>query len=158
MTTQITKTNLELLNAFRVADGKTEFKDWRKARHEQMLADYMAAAEAECPPTTEDAKVVVLDSLTKVAEFANEQLDGKAKAIDDEIADAGKPAKLPSYKQMAHISTSSVDKPVGFVHQFLSQHPDLTRKQAVAALVEYGVAYATARTQYQRWFSKKNKG
>lgn len=67
-------------------------------------------------------------------------------------------AKTKSYKQVAHYGKSTVDKPVGFIHQFLSDNPGMTRKEAVIALTEgYGVNYSTARTQYQRWYSANKK-
>lgn len=67
--------------------------------------------------------------------------------------------KLPSYKQMVrdHGGTSKIENPVAFVHGFLDANPNMTRKQAVAALVSvHGVNYSTARTQFQKWFSKRN--
>lgn len=121
---------LNELNTFRVAEGKEPFKDWRKARHMSMLEEYRAAIE--------DAKeeVVVLDSLTEV---------------EVEMA------KIASYKELARASasTSTVVKPVEHVRNFLDANPTLGRKQAVAALVEMGVNFSTARTQYQKWFSAR---
>jgi hypothetical protein len=66
-----------------------------------------------------------------------------------------KPAKLPTYKQIATYKKSTIEKPVDFVHSYLDANPEMTRKQAVSALVAQGVNYSTARTQYQRWFSKR---
>lgn len=65
--------------------------------------------------------------------------------------------KIPSYKTMPRHVKSTVEKPFNLVHSFLDANPTLTRKQAVAALVEQGVNFYTARTQYQRWFSKNKK-
>lgn len=64
--------------------------------------------------------------------------------------------KVPSYKEFARYEKSAVDRPVDFVHKFLSEHLELSRKQAVHALVsDHGVNYSTARTQYQKWFAAR---
>lgn len=47
---------------------------------------------------------------------------------------------------------SVVAKPVNAVHTFLNANSNLGRKEAIAALVNQGVNYFTARTQYQTWF------
>ena len=73
------------------------------------------------------------------------------------IGDKFKGTKLPSYKEMANYSDSTVEKPVAFTHQFLSDNRMLSRKEAIAALMRYGVNYSTARTQYQRWFTENKK-
>lgn len=59
---------------------------------------------------------------------------------------------------------SEVDSPVARVWQFCNEHAeainngDLRRKDAIAQLQEIGIAFYTARTQYQAWFSATNKG
>lgn len=137
----MSKQNLELLNSFRAAEGLAPFADWRKARHQPMLDTYMAAAEAE--------------AMTSHAS----NLESVVAAVDafdnDQIVTAVKEEEIPSYKEFARYDKSAVDKPVGFIHQFLAHHGDkLTRKEAVHALVSgYGVNYSTARTQYQRWYA-----
>lgn len=139
---------LALLNGYRNAEGKTSFADFRPARHQAMLDAYVAASQpAEVEPAKAEKSEVSQEEIKDVInsnDFANK-----------EVAEAFKGKKQPSYKHLMAKSgkTSLVDKPVGFAHQFLTQHPELSRKEAVAALVEYGVNYATARTQYQRWFS-----
>lgn len=171
---------LATLNTFRAAEGKAPFADWRSARHTPMLDAYLAAqaaafvedeeradpadegANADLPvvtldiatarvealsevlTTNADLPVVVLDSLTAVVEHAAE--------VAPAPVDAPK-AKAPSYKDFANYDKSSVVKPVEYVHTFLDANPSLTRKAAVQALVEAGINYSTARTQYQRWFS-----
>lgn len=138
---------LATLNAFRATEGLAAYKDWRPARHQVMLDVYMAAAEL---PAMSSA----VEPIKEVAEAAKE-LD----FADKRIAEAVKAEKLPSYKEFARYDKSSVDKPVAFIHQFLSQHPTLTRKQAVHALVsDHGINYSTARTQYQRWFVANKRG
>lgn len=59
---------------------------------------------------------------------------------------------------------SSVDAPVSFVWYWLDgrreevSSKELRRKDAVAALQKEGIAYHTARTQFQVWFSTTNRG
>lgn len=129
------------LNAFRVANGREPFADWRKARHMPMLINYRELA-------AEAAEEVTGADLAKHKDFA-----------DPAIAEAVKNEKIPSYKQFARYDKSAPTGVVGFIHQFLTQHPTLTRKQAVHALITgYGVNFSTARTQYQRWYTKNKKG
>lgn len=63
----------------------------------------------------------------------------------------------PSYKEMTRHAKSQVEKPFNFIHSFLDENPTMKRKDAVAALVEKGVNFYTARTQYQRWFTNKKE-
>lgn len=130
-----TEIKLAQLNAYRAGEGKTPFADWRNARHQSMLDAYDAAVVKDEPVIIEEAK-------------------GALAAKVEEVSPA---TKLPAYKVLARQSgaTSAIEKPVEFVHSFLNSNPDMKRKAAVAALVEAGVNYSTARTQYQKWFSKK---
>lgn len=50
---------------------------------------------------------------------------------------------------------SLVAKPVNRVHAWLNNHENLGRKEAIAQLVEQGVNFYTARTQYQTWFKSR---
>ena len=60
------------------------------------------------------------------------------------------------YKQIRFLRMSAFRGVVAFIHAFLDANPDLTRKQAMVALIEgYGVAFFTARTQYQKWYSNR---
>lgn len=128
--------NLAMLNDYRAAEGKAPFADWRNARHMPMLTAYREAAIAR-----QDA-----EAAAKLAKDIAEQ-------------NAAPKSKQPAYKVLARQSeaTSSVDNPVAFVHSFCDAHPEMSRKETVAALVAQGVNYSTARTQYQKWFAKKAK-
>lgn len=62
---------------------------------------------------------------------------------------------------------SEVDSPVAYVWQRLDEitaereandEPRMRRKDAIQLLVDEGVAFYTARTQYQSWFSATGKG
>lgn len=171
------QSNLELLNSFRQAEGKAPFADWRKARHQPMLDAYMANAETAAVERGELAEEDTMDFEAPADELA--QQEGRpsndeqpeqepeqeeaapvaqslsAAAAKNEVVRTAQKAKLPTYKEMAinNYRDSSVEKPVAFVHQFCENHPELTRKQAIAALLAYGVNYSTARTQYQKWYA-----
>lgn len=63
--------------------------------------------------------------------------------------------------------TSEIDSPVAYVWQKAEEMfrtaaedgaPEPRRKDVIQACVDDGVAYYTARTQYQSWFSATNKG
>lgn len=137
---------LAQLNAFRAAEGKPAFADWRKARHMPMLEAYIAAEEANNAPAPVGNDMA---DAVQSGDFAGN------KEVQAAAADL---ASTKTYKEVAHYDKSLVDKPVGFVHQFLSDNPGMTRKQAVMALTEgYGVNFSTARTQYQRWFSAQKR-
>ncbi|QXV74924.1 hypothetical protein [Rhizobium phage RHEph26] len=51
-------------------------------------------------------------------------------------------------------SRSRVARPVEFCRKFLDKNPELPRKEAIAKLHAKGVNFATARTQYQKWFKE----
>jgi len=65
------------------------------------------------------------------------------------------PEKAKTYKEIANYNRSTVMKPLEMIHAYLDANPNLSRKAAVTALVEQGINYSTARTQYQRWFAKR---
>lgn len=69
---------------------------------------------------------------------------------------AARIASEKGYKQIAFLRMSAFRGVVAFIHAFLDANPDLTRKQAMVALIEgYQVAFYTARTQYQKWHAKR---
>jgi hypothetical protein len=158
---QMTNELLNELNAFRTAEGKAAFADWRKARHMPMLEQYRAAAAEEVEGDEPDALMILPNGeMVRESELPVETVAEATRNrdfADPAITEAIKAEKAPAYKVLARMSgpKSGVDKPVGFVHQFLTEHPTLTRKEAIAALVQYGVNYSTARTQYQKWFSAR---
>lgn len=144
---------LDLLNNFRKNEGKAPFADWRKARHQPMLDAYMAGRDEF--EMTEDE----LAQQTERGSTVDEQVDETPAPAADEAADeaeapVAETPKLPSYKEMMKdTATSTVVKPVAFVHAFCDAHPDLTRKQATAELMALGINFSTARTQYQKWYT-----
>lgn len=50
---------------------------------------------------------------------------------------------------------STVERPCDLVHGIARKMADSSRKEVIAACVAAGVAYNTARTQYQRWYSNQ---
>lgn len=75
-----------------------------------------------------------------------------AAEVEVEVVDL---SKVVTLKSLIDYEKSKVPSPVDFVHAFLDNTTGLTRKEAIIALVEAGVNYSTARTQYQRWYSKR---
>lgn len=65
-------------------------------------------------------------------------------------------AKQKTGKTFVITERSTVDSPVKKVWAIANSMPNERRKMVIAACVEAGVAYSTARTQYQHWF-KANK-
>lgn len=64
--------------------------------------------------------------------------------------------QVPATKKLTGIlRKSKMAGPVSKVHEFLDTHPKLKRSEAISALVKRGVAFYTARTQYQVWFSDR---
>lgn len=65
------------------------------------------------------------------------------------------PATVPAHKVFQVHGKSTIVSPVKVVHDFLDANgANLTRKQALFQLAQLGINYATARTQFQRWFAK----
>lgn len=172
MTLTVNKVLLAQLNVYRVQEGKAPFADWRAARHQPMLDAYNAAADAriaefeasteeltgqEGRPSTEEVEIVTASAEMTLDEMTEKTIEDATAAADAEVVTEtpAEKVKTPSYKDFANYDRSRIMKPVDFVHSFLDAHPELSRKAAVQALVEAGVNYSTARTQYQRWFSKR---
>lgn len=53
--------------------------------------------------------------------------------------------------------TSTAIKPTKLVHEIASSMPEASRKDVIAACRARGIAYGTARTQYQAWFKANKK-
>lgn len=51
-----------------------------------------------------------------------------------------------------YVNKSTVDGAVAKCHELFSANPDLRRKDAIQLAVNAGIAFYTARTQYQKWF------
>lgn len=76
------------------------------------------------------------------------------KVVDEPTTKEAKPL---SYKQLPRLAKSEVEKPLSVIFTFLDANLGLTRKQAVSELVAMGINFYTARTQYQKWYTKRKE-
>ncbi len=73
------------------------------------------------------------------------------------------PAKeaKPAKKQVAHVNKSEIENPCKRVwhiaDEMLITHPGAKRKQVLEACQAAGIAFYTARTQYQQWLSVRKE-
>lgn len=142
----MTNTNLVALNAFRALADLAPFADWRAGRHAAPLAAYEAeySASAVAAIADLDAEIAAAAAVNAAAEIV---------AVEVEVAPV---TKRNLYKQMPKYVPSKVESPLAFVHGFLNANANMKRKDAMLALVEdHGVNFATARTQYQKWFANR---
>lgn len=164
----LASSKLALLNSYRTGEGKEPFKDWRNARHQPMLDAY-EQAQADREYAERKAQLEAAQAAQRAAEAemeANASKGEKAKPAETKPTKAPKVEKVkgatgdkaPSYKAIANYEKSSVESPVAYIHAFLDANPDMGRKAAVVELVGRGINYSTARTQYQRWSSKRKAG
>ena len=153
---------LNELNAFRAGDDKPPFKDWRKARHMPMLEEYCINDEIASVGEADLGDDFEMPEEELAAQVGRESADiARDEALVAHV-ETVTPVKggvvintsAVAYKLMP-IKDSTVENPFKVVHSFLDANPTLKRKDAVARLVEMGVNYYTARTQYQRWFTKR---
>lgn len=71
---------------------------------------------------------------------------------------APKGAKGRKQSTRVYTNRSEVEGAVAFCHQLFAELPAETRrKDAIQAAVDKGVAFYTARTQYQKWFKARSK-
>lgn len=54
-----------------------------------------------------------------------------------------------------YTNKSTVDGAVAMCHSIYNANPDLRRKDAIQKAVDAGIAFYTARTQFQKWFKAK---
>lgn len=162
---------LAKINKFLAAHNRPLLSDYRKARHENLLNEVLAfeakveaatdELNAQIAAKADEPDALLIDEktgeMTRYSELPeDEQLRlAQPVKIEDVAPVSVSTEKLPAYKVLANKSgkKSSLENPVKFIHDWLNENPDVKRKQAVTTLVECGVNYATARTQYQRWFS-----
>lgn len=122
------------------------------------IADEQADAAIDENNEASDSMLIADDGTEILESDLIAQQEYKAKA--EAVAQIATQTKLPSYKQMVrdHGGYSKIENPVEFIRGFLDANPEMTRKQAVAALVSvHGINYSTARTQFQKWFAKQPK-
>ena len=125
---------------------------------EQVKADEMnAAIDAAAAATAEAAKNKRSQVPSRKAESAQLKKDRKAQeaAAKKAARDATKPPKAPkktSNPKPANIRHSSeIERPVKRVWHVADSMPNASRADVLAACEKLGIAYYTARTQYQLW-------
>lgn len=93
------------------------------------------------------------------AEIASEAVEAKAKWLEEMIP--YNPQLLLSYTPVVsninQVKSSSAKKPVKLVWEIADKMWGEPRKDIIAACVAAGIAYNTARTQYQAFYSIKSK-
>lgn len=57
-----------------------------------------------------------------------------------------------------YTNKSSVDGAVARCHELYNANPEARRKDAIQLAVDAGIAFYTARTQYQKWFQARKTG
>ena len=80
----------------------------------------------------------------------------------EEAPKAQKPSRKSTenggIKDTAYIAeTSTAIKPTKLVHEIASSMPGASRKEVIAACRARGIAFGTARTQYQAWYKANKK-
>lgn len=100
--------------------------------------------------------IEAIDGRFQIVPVAAQPQETPVEVVAEPVAPVAE-VKSPALKTIATTARSAVLKPVEFVHAFLDAAEPMTRKAAIQTLVELGVNYSTARTQYQRWFTI-NKG
>lgn len=71
-------------------------------------------------------------------------------------ANKPKGTKKPSLAE-GHLRKSKRTGPVAVVHDFMDENPKMRRCDAIRALEKKGVAFYTARTQFQVWFKERKE-
>jgi hypothetical protein len=70
---------------------------------------------------------------------------------------AKKPAKVNEGPARIYTNRSTVDGACAVVWQLADSMPGAKRKEVIGAAVDAGVAFYTARTQYQKWYKTQGK-
>jgi hypothetical protein len=139
----------------------TETVETEQLETEAQPVETTSVSDEETP--SEEVPAIVTNEADALKEKALEQVnaddfDGAIYTLKSLVAVRQGKSRPPktggsSYKALKNASkpTSTVLKPVEFVFKFLNANPNLARKDALAALVDAGVNFSTAHTQYQRW-------
>lgn len=72
-----------------------------------------------------------------------------------EAPKGAKAAKVRTTEKRTYENKSTVEGAVAVCHRIFTANPDLRRKDAIKLAEDAGVAFYTARTQYQKWFKAK---
>lgn len=119
-----------------------------------------AAPPAEMADTAVDPapEITEIETLTEgpVEDMAVAEIPA-AGELADELDVLGVEPKAP--RKPAYVAeTSTVEGPTKRVWTIADSMPGATRKQVIDACREAGIAFGTARTQYQKWFTANKVG
>lgn len=94
---------------------------------------------------------VDMEQLAGVAKVTHPAQDDKLDAAIEESVENARPSNRYVRER------SKIEDPCAMVHDIASgmfaENPQVTRKEVVEACRRRGIAYGTARTQYQKWFA-----
>lgn len=120
-----------------------------RVKTEEELVEELRAAEEVEEPVEESIEA-------EMEEQADEQL---AEQLNEEAAQAIEaPAKGKAKPEVKH--KSDIERPTKTVWHIADEmsatNPQVRRKDVIAECVRRGIAFYTARTQYQQWLATKN--
>jgi hypothetical protein len=129
---------------------------------EKLMEVMTSAQDLEAPRTAEQVRTIVENATP-----TTQQLDAAYQAAGYTIGEARqapavvtKPA-APSIPKIERLHKSTIESPTKTVwavaDQMLAANPNVTRKMVMAQCVSMGIAYWTARTQYQQWITAKRE-
>lgn len=129
-------------------DGKFGYR----VKTEEELVEELRAAEEVEEPVEESTEA----DIAAVEEQADEQL---AEQLNEEAAQAIEaPAKGKAKPEVKH--KSDIARPTKTVwhiaDEMFAANPQVRRKDVITECVHRGIAFYTARTQYQQWLATKN--
>lgn len=86
--------------------------------------------------------------------YAHQQREWACMACGHQWGDEIEAPKSKGSKQPTrhYVNKSTVDGAVARSHEIFNANPDARRKDAIQLAVDAGIAFYTARTQYQKWF------
>lgn len=153
---QIDALSDEQAQALAIAEGmkRGDAREYLKSLHPEDAERVLAMATAPAPTMDaliDEATEVCQEAIDEIREHLDEEsldeLDaGLAQAQADRIANATMDA------QTAKPRFSTCEKPTKKVWVIADCMPKASRKDVIAECVRQGIAYGTARTQYQAWF------
>lgn len=114
----------------------------------------VAAAAAGVTPDEAAALTDYADAEEAVSDYADDEepVTDYAAGSEDDKTLANRKFKGKGEPAIPVVHSSNVDSPCKRVWEMAASMPDSSRKDVIAACVEQGIATATARTQYQRWY------
>lgn len=129
-------------------DGKFGYR----VKTEEELVEELRAAEEVEEPVEESIEAEVEQQADE--QWAQQMCEEVVRAIEAQIKSKSKKAK-PEVKHKSDIERPT--KTVWHIADEMSAaNPQVRRKDVIAECVRRGIAFYTARTQYQQWLATKN--